>query len=86
MSIFDGIMLFYVLPCLVTILGAIQYQRDEISTPITGWVPTDWEDIYLAGIVYPIVWVKLGTYVIVFLTIELSQTEIPWVFWRKRND
>ncbi len=83
MTIFDGIMLFYVLPCLVTILIAIQYLRTDRSRPVPLWQPDEWEDIFLAGVLYPIVWVKLGAYLAVSLAKALSQTEIPWMFWRK---
>ncbi len=83
MTMFEGILLYHTLPCLVTMLIAIQILR--LRKEITRWTSDEWGAVLLAGILYPIAMlVALGVSSVAIAS-ALSQTEIPWTFWTWRK-
>ncbi len=94
MTIFEGILLFHTLPCLITTLIAIQIMRSQIN--ITLWDSKEWTSVSVAGALYPILW--FYAIFVIFATcfnvlkvmslavvLVLSRTEIPLAFWKWRK-
>jgi hypothetical protein len=72
MNIIDAILIFWVVPSLVTFLCFAQAGRAD-GEPMRDWDASIWFDVWFSSLFYPLVWRKRIGVVISFLLDKLTK-------------